>query len=106
VDAAVFFTVLYEYCNWILRHDSRLPVRSSGLTLQRNSVCFGFRESLPRRSFVLIRRRKPGRVYRLVADLRPAAPAVASHGSVLPWLLAAAVLAVIVAGGLYLTSRR
>jgi hypothetical protein len=45
-------------------------------------------------------------VYRLVADLHPAAPAAANHGSVLPWLLAAAVLAVIVAGGLYLTSRR
>lgn len=45
-------------------------------------------------------------MYRLVADLHPAAPAAANHGSVLPWLVAAAVLAVIVAGGLYLTSRR
>jgi hypothetical protein len=45
-------------------------------------------------------------VYTLFADLHPAAPAASSQGSVLPWLLAAAVLAVIVAGGLYLTSRR
>jgi hypothetical protein len=45
-------------------------------------------------------------VYRLAADLHPAAPATVSQGSVLPWLLAAAILAVIVAGGLYLTSRR
>jgi hypothetical protein len=42
----------------------------------------------------------------LLADLHPAAPAVTAEGSVLPWLVAAAVLALIVAGGLYLTSRR
>jgi hypothetical protein len=42
----------------------------------------------------------------LIADLHPAAPAAGGHGSILPWLLAAAVLAVIVASGLYLTSRR
>jgi len=45
-------------------------------------------------------------VYTLLADLHPAAPAASGHGWVVPWLLAAAVLAVIVAGGLYLTSRR
>jgi hypothetical protein len=45
-------------------------------------------------------------VYRLVADLHPAAPAAVGHGWVMPWLVAAAVLALIVAGGLYLTSRR
>jgi hypothetical protein len=41
----------------------------------------------------------------LLAEVHPAAPAPAPQGSVLPWLLAAAVLAVIVAGGVYLTSR-
>jgi hypothetical protein len=45
-------------------------------------------------------------VYRLAVDVHPAAPAAVSQGSVLPWLLAAAILAVIVVGGLYLTSRR
>ncbi|MFL5927299.1 MAG: hypothetical protein ACJ77E_10220 [Gaiellaceae bacterium] len=45
-------------------------------------------------------------MYRLAADLHPAAPAAAEHGWVLPWLVAAAVLAVILVGGLYLTSRR
>lgn len=41
-----------------------------------------------------------------LADLRPAAPASAAGGSFLPWLVAAAVLAVVVTGGIYLTSRR
>jgi len=41
-----------------------------------------------------------------LADLRPAAPASLPEGSILPWLVAAAVLAVIVVGGMYLTSRR
>ena len=36
----------------------------------------------------------------------PAAPASLPEGSILPWLVAAAVLAVIVVGGMYLTSRR
>jgi hypothetical protein len=40
-----------------------------------------------------------------IAELHPAAPAVAAHGSVRPWLLAAVVLALIVAGGFYLVSR-
>ena len=42
----------------------------------------------------------------LLAELRPAAPAAVSNSSVLPWLVAAVVLAVIVLGGVYLTSRR
>jgi hypothetical protein len=41
----------------------------------------------------------------LLADVHPAAPAAAPHGSILPWLLGALVLAVIVASGVYLTSR-
>jgi hypothetical protein len=41
-----------------------------------------------------------------LAGLRPADPAALSNGSVLPWLIAAVVLAVIVLGGVYLTSRR
>jgi hypothetical protein len=40
-----------------------------------------------------------------IADLHPAAPAVAPHGAVWPWLLVAAVLAVIAVGGYYLSSR-
>jgi hypothetical protein len=40
-----------------------------------------------------------------LADLHPAAPAAAPHGSVWPWLLLAAVLAVVVASGYYLSSR-
>jgi hypothetical protein len=41
-----------------------------------------------------------------LAGLRPADPAALSNSSVLPWLIAAVVLAVIVLGGVYLTSRR
>jgi hypothetical protein len=42
----------------------------------------------------------------LLADLHPAAPVAGPHGSIVPWLVAVAVLAVVVAGGFYLTSRR
>jgi hypothetical protein len=41
----------------------------------------------------------------LLAELHPAAPASAPHGSILPWLLAAFVLALVVASGVYLSSR-
>jgi hypothetical protein len=42
----------------------------------------------------------------LLAQLHPASPITGSSGSLVPWLLAAAVLAVVVAGGVYLASRR
>jgi hypothetical protein len=42
----------------------------------------------------------------LLDSLHPAAPPATPHGSILPWLVAAVVLAVIVASGVYLTSRR
>jgi len=42
----------------------------------------------------------------LLADLRPAAPASPTGGSIVPWLVLAAVLAVVVVGGMFLTSRR
>jgi hypothetical protein len=42
----------------------------------------------------------------LLTDLHPAAPVASSDGSMLPWLVAAVVLAVVVASGVYLTSRR
>jgi hypothetical protein len=56
-------------------------------------------------SIPLIGCRNPAAVFPLAA-LRPAAPAAAANGSLMPWLLAALVLAVIVVGGLYLASRR
>jgi hypothetical protein len=42
----------------------------------------------------------------LIGALRPAAPPPAQGGSIMPWLVAVVVLAVIVASGVYLTSRR
>ena len=42
----------------------------------------------------------------VLAVLRPAAPPAAPDGSIVPWLVAVVVLAVIVASGVYLTSRR
>jgi len=42
----------------------------------------------------------------LLADLHPAAPVAGPNGSMVPWLVAAAVLALVVVGGVYLTSRR
>jgi hypothetical protein len=41
----------------------------------------------------------------VLIEIHPAAPVSAPQGSVLPWLLAAVVLAVVVAGGFYLSSR-
>jgi hypothetical protein len=41
----------------------------------------------------------------LLATIHPAAPASGQHDSVLPWLMLALVLAVIVASGVYLSSR-
>jgi hypothetical protein len=41
----------------------------------------------------------------LLVAIHPAAPASAQHDSVLPWLVAAVVLAVIVASGVYVSSR-
>jgi hypothetical protein len=43
---------------------------------------------------------------RVLQVLRPAAPPSGPNGSIVPWLVAALVLAVVVAGGVYLTSRR
>ena len=58
----------------------------------------------------LIRPRNPGGVNlltdHLIGALRPAAPPPAQGGSITPWLVAVVVLAVIVASGVYLTSRR
>jgi hypothetical protein len=42
----------------------------------------------------------------LLAELHPAAPAATPDGSVGGWLVLALVLAVIVASGVFLTSRR
>jgi hypothetical protein len=42
----------------------------------------------------------------LFDGLRPVAPAAPPHGSVTGWVLLAIVLAVVVAGGVVLTSRR
>jgi hypothetical protein len=42
----------------------------------------------------------------LLAELRPVAPAPVPHGSVAGWALAAIVLALVVACGVFLTSRR
>jgi hypothetical protein len=59
---------------------------------------------------VLIRRRNPGGVHLLAAhtaaELRPAAPVPGAGASVLPWIVAIVILAVVFAGGVYLTSRR
>jgi hypothetical protein len=41
-----------------------------------------------------------------LAALHPAAPAVTPHSSVVLWVLLAVVLALVVAGGMVLTSRR
>jgi hypothetical protein len=40
------------------------------------------------------------------AELRPAAPLPSPGASVLPWIVAIIILAVVVASGVYLTSRR
>jgi cytochrome b len=42
----------------------------------------------------------------LIAALHPAAPAHTPHGSIVVWLLVAVVLAVVVASGVVLASRR
>ena len=42
----------------------------------------------------------------LLARLRPVAPAVTPHGSLVGWVVLAAVLAIVVVGGVVLTSRR
>ncbi len=42
----------------------------------------------------------------LIADVRPAAPAIVDHGSIAGWVVLAVVLAIVLAGGLFLTSRR
>ncbi len=42
----------------------------------------------------------------LFAEIRPVAPAPTPHGSILGWVVLAIVLAVIVAGGMVLSSRR
>ena len=42
----------------------------------------------------------------LFSDLHPVAPATPPHGSMTGWILVAVVLAVIVAGGVVLSSRR
>jgi len=42
----------------------------------------------------------------LFDSLQPVAPATPPHGSVIGWILFAIVLAVVVAGGVVLTSRR
>ena len=56
----------------------------------------------------LIGYRNPGGVHPAVgrlAELHPAAPPSVAHASVLPWLVAAIVLALVVTGGVYLSSR-
>ena len=42
----------------------------------------------------------------LLADLHAVAPARIEDGRILPWVLAAVVLALLVAGGMFLTARR
>ena len=58
----------------------------------------------------MIRHRNPACVHLLAvhtaAELRPAAPLPSPSASVLPWILAIIILAVVVASGVYLTSRR
>jgi hypothetical protein len=63
-----------------------------------------FNESLHRRPKGRTGDRNSGRVW--LADIHPAAPAEVPGGSFLGWLLLALVLAVVVAAGVFLTSRR
>jgi hypothetical protein len=42
----------------------------------------------------------------LVGSVHPVAPAAPPHGSIMGWVLFAVILAVIVAGGVVLSSRR
>jgi len=82
--------------------------RSPGFNLYRGTAPIGFKESLRRGPAQLTPLGNAAAVYRgplPFAVLHPAAPAVAAHASVLPWLLLAGLLAVIVVGGYFLSSR-
>ena len=65
----------------------------------------GFKESLPGWRLTLIRCRKGRKVHHF-ATIRPAPAAPPTPSSIVWWLVAVAVLALIVAGGVILSSRR